>query len=156
HTGPQLHRCIRGRTDGSIRLRAKSLQLPLASSGASTDVVLLQRFLAISNVNIMRIALKPMLRQTPALIVGVIVATTAVSVYTYVSGWQAARAAHVNSEGLLVPLSAQVRLAADFSFVYALIIEALCIPCWLLLAKRGQANRWTALTLGFVATMAAW
>jgi hypothetical protein len=22
HTGPQLHRCIRGRTDGSIRLRA--------------------------------------------------------------------------------------------------------------------------------------
>ena len=26
HTGPQLHRCIRGRTDGSIRLRANLLQ----------------------------------------------------------------------------------------------------------------------------------
>jgi hypothetical protein len=38
HTGPQLHRCtIRGRTDGSIRLRADLLQKPLASSGASTD-----------------------------------------------------------------------------------------------------------------------
>ena len=30
HTGPQLHRCIRGRTDGSIRLRANLLQKPLA------------------------------------------------------------------------------------------------------------------------------
>jgi len=37
HTGPQLHRCIRGRTDGSIRLRADILQKPLASRGASTD-----------------------------------------------------------------------------------------------------------------------
>ena len=38
HTGPQLHRCtIRGRTDGSIRLRADLLQKPLASRGASTD-----------------------------------------------------------------------------------------------------------------------
>jgi hypothetical protein len=37
HTGPQLHRCIRGRTDGSIRLRANLLQKPLASGGASTD-----------------------------------------------------------------------------------------------------------------------
>src|SRR6476661_8900243 len=37
HTGPQLHRCIRGRTDGSIRLRANALQKPLASRGASTD-----------------------------------------------------------------------------------------------------------------------
>src|ERR1700722_15232791 len=37
HTGPQLHRCIRGRTDGSIRLRAGILQKPLASRGASTD-----------------------------------------------------------------------------------------------------------------------
>ena len=38
HTGPQLHRCtIRGRTDGSIRLRANLLQKPLASRGASTD-----------------------------------------------------------------------------------------------------------------------
>jgi hypothetical protein len=36
HTGPQLYRCIRGRTDGSIRLRA-DLQKPLASRGASTD-----------------------------------------------------------------------------------------------------------------------
>src|SRR5579864_7073591 len=26
HTGPQLHRCIRGRTDGSIRLCANLLQ----------------------------------------------------------------------------------------------------------------------------------
>src|SRR4051794_14387714 len=26
HMGPQLHRCIRGRTDGSIRLRANLLQ----------------------------------------------------------------------------------------------------------------------------------
>src|SRR4029079_7568141 len=34
----QLHRCvIRGRTDGSIRLRADLLQKPLASRGASTD-----------------------------------------------------------------------------------------------------------------------
>src|SRR6185437_4370573 len=38
HTGPQLHRCtIRGRTDGSIRLRADLLQKSLASRGASTD-----------------------------------------------------------------------------------------------------------------------
>jgi hypothetical protein len=37
HTGPQLLRCIRGRTDGSIRLRADILQKPLASRGASTD-----------------------------------------------------------------------------------------------------------------------
>jgi hypothetical protein len=38
HTGPQLHRCtIRGRTDGSVRLRADLLQKPLASRGASTD-----------------------------------------------------------------------------------------------------------------------
>src|SRR6266850_1080617 len=37
HTGPQLDRCIRGRTDGSIRLRADILQKPLASRGASTD-----------------------------------------------------------------------------------------------------------------------
>src|SRR6476620_6950983 len=38
HTGPQLHRCtIRGRTDGSIRLRADLLQKSLASHGASTD-----------------------------------------------------------------------------------------------------------------------
>jgi hypothetical protein len=37
HTGPQLHRCIRGRTDGSIRLRANALQKLLASRGASTD-----------------------------------------------------------------------------------------------------------------------
>ncbi len=38
HTGPQLHRCIRGRTDGSIRPRAELSQKPLASRGASTDV----------------------------------------------------------------------------------------------------------------------
>ena len=37
HTGPQLHRCIRGRTDGSIRLGANLLQKPLALGGASTD-----------------------------------------------------------------------------------------------------------------------
>src|SRR5580704_17228960 len=37
HTGPQLHRCIRGRTDGSIRLRANLLQKPPALGGASTD-----------------------------------------------------------------------------------------------------------------------
>src|SRR4029434_1866573 len=37
HTGPQHHRCIRGRTDGSIRLRANLLQKPLALGGASTD-----------------------------------------------------------------------------------------------------------------------
>jgi hypothetical protein len=37
HAGPQLYRCIRGRTDGSIRLRADLLQKPLASPGASTD-----------------------------------------------------------------------------------------------------------------------
>src|SRR5262247_1370521 len=37
HTGPQLHRCIRGRTDGSIRLCANLLQKPLALGGASTD-----------------------------------------------------------------------------------------------------------------------
>src|SRR6185436_13551885 len=37
HTGPQLHRCIRGRTDGSIRPSANALQKPLASGGASTD-----------------------------------------------------------------------------------------------------------------------
>jgi hypothetical protein len=37
HTGPQLHRCTRGRTDGSIRLRANLLQKPLALGGASTD-----------------------------------------------------------------------------------------------------------------------
>src|SRR5262249_55077838 len=37
HTGPQLHRCIRGRTDGSIRLSANLRQKPLALGGASTD-----------------------------------------------------------------------------------------------------------------------
>ena len=37
HTGPQLHRRIRGRTDGRIRLRANILQKPLALGGASTD-----------------------------------------------------------------------------------------------------------------------
>jgi hypothetical protein len=37
HTGPQLDRCIRGRTDGSIRLRPNLLQKPLALGGASTD-----------------------------------------------------------------------------------------------------------------------
>src|ERR1700685_784379 len=37
HTGPQLHRCIRGRTDGSIRLCVNLLQKPLALGGASTD-----------------------------------------------------------------------------------------------------------------------
>src|SRR5215472_16480605 len=37
HRGPQLHRCIRGRTDGSIRLCANLLQKPLALGGASTD-----------------------------------------------------------------------------------------------------------------------
>ena len=37
HTGPQLHRCIRGRTDGSIRLRANPPKKPLALGGASTD-----------------------------------------------------------------------------------------------------------------------
>src|SRR5262249_14239903 len=35
--GPQLHRCIRGRTDGSIRLCANLLQKPLALGAASTD-----------------------------------------------------------------------------------------------------------------------
>ena len=45
HTGPQLHRCIiRGRTDGSIRLRANLLQKPLASRGASTDEYTLDSF----------------------------------------------------------------------------------------------------------------
>lgn len=39
HTGPQLHRCIRGRTDGSIRLRVTAfLMFSLALKGASTDV----------------------------------------------------------------------------------------------------------------------
>jgi hypothetical protein len=33
HTGPQLHRCIRGRTDGSIRQRANLLKKPLALAG---------------------------------------------------------------------------------------------------------------------------
>src|SRR6516164_2647685 len=33
HTGPQLYRCIRGRTDGSIRLSANLLQKPLALGG---------------------------------------------------------------------------------------------------------------------------
>ena len=42
HTGPQHHRCIRGRTDGSIRLRANLLQKPLALGGASTDEYTLQ------------------------------------------------------------------------------------------------------------------
>src|SRR6516164_11366693 len=37
HTDPQLYRCIRGRTDGSIRLSASALQKRLASRGASTD-----------------------------------------------------------------------------------------------------------------------
>jgi 3-hydroxybutyryl-CoA dehydrogenase len=37
HTGPQLHRWIRGRTDRSIRLRAALHQKSLASRGASTD-----------------------------------------------------------------------------------------------------------------------
>ena len=36
-SGPQLHRCIRGRTDGSIRLCANLLQKPFALGGASTD-----------------------------------------------------------------------------------------------------------------------
>ena len=36
-SGPQLHRCIRGRTDGSIRLCANLLQKPLALGRASTD-----------------------------------------------------------------------------------------------------------------------
>ena len=31
HTAPQLHRCIRGPTDGSIRLRADLLQTPPGS-----------------------------------------------------------------------------------------------------------------------------
>ena len=35
--GPQLRRCIKGRTDGSIRLRANLLQKPVALGGASTD-----------------------------------------------------------------------------------------------------------------------
>src|SRR3954462_4342984 len=39
HTGPQLHRCIRGRTDGSIRLRADILQKPLASRGAKAPLL---------------------------------------------------------------------------------------------------------------------
>lgn len=29
HTGPQLHRCIRGRTDGSIRLRVSAPRIRL-------------------------------------------------------------------------------------------------------------------------------
>jgi hypothetical protein len=33
HTGPQFHRCIRGRTDGSIRLRANLLQNHLHLAG---------------------------------------------------------------------------------------------------------------------------
>ena len=33
HTGPQLHRCIRGRTDGSIRLRAPSSKNRLHLAG---------------------------------------------------------------------------------------------------------------------------
>ena len=33
HTGPQLHRCIRGRTDGSIRLRANLLKNRLRLAG---------------------------------------------------------------------------------------------------------------------------
>ena len=33
HTGPQLHRCIRGRTDGSIRLRATLLKNRLHLEG---------------------------------------------------------------------------------------------------------------------------
>ena len=38
HTGPQLYRCIRGRTDGSIRLRVSTVQtIFLARRGASTD-----------------------------------------------------------------------------------------------------------------------
>src|SRR3954447_26615185 len=37
HTGPQLQRCIRGRTDGSIRQRANPPKKPLALGGASTD-----------------------------------------------------------------------------------------------------------------------
>jgi hypothetical protein len=36
HTGPQLHRGIRGRTDGSLRLRANLLKKPLALGGAFT------------------------------------------------------------------------------------------------------------------------
>jgi hypothetical protein len=38
HTGLQLHCCIRGRTDGSIRLRANARQKPLASREASVDL----------------------------------------------------------------------------------------------------------------------
>jgi len=37
HTGPQLHRCIRGRTDGSIRLRANLLQKPLGLPQSLVD-----------------------------------------------------------------------------------------------------------------------
>ncbi len=33
HTGPQLYRCIRGRTDGSIRLRADLLKNRLHLAG---------------------------------------------------------------------------------------------------------------------------
>jgi hypothetical protein len=33
HTGPQLHRCIRGRTDGSIRLRANLFKNRLHLAG---------------------------------------------------------------------------------------------------------------------------
>src|SRR5204863_312101 len=58
HTGPQLHRCIRGRTDGSIRLRANLLQIPLASGGASTDERTLRRLLIIGSSAVVQQASK--------------------------------------------------------------------------------------------------
>ena len=88
--------------------------------------------------------------------VGIATATIAVSAYTYMAGWQAARLANIGGAHLLVPLNTQVCIAAGLSLIYATILAACCFPIWLLMGMRNLVSCWTASALGFVATALFW
>ena len=91
-----------------------------------------------------------------ALTMGIVSSSVLVAAYTYVSGYHAAAAAHVNGSKLLVPLAVQWQLALWISAFYSVVIAAICIPIWLLLTRLQLDRAPVAAGLGFVATMTTW
>jgi hypothetical protein len=88
-----------------------------------------------------------------ALGIGVFVATALVTGYTLLD---AAGAQRVAGGSMLMPPQAQAEFALFYSAFVAVLLAALCVPVWLLLAKV-RLDRWyAAAALGFVAVMAFW
>jgi hypothetical protein len=91
-----------------------------------------------------------------ALTAGILTAAILVAAYTYIDGWNAARAAQVDGSHLLIPLDVQVGIAASFALYYALIVLVCCVPIWLWLMRRDLATVWAAAALGYLSTATLW